>query len=132
MKKISYNTLLCILLFTLNGCMQNTTKPDNSAQIYNVRITDAEDKVINMIESDEFYVKADTSLNNGTPIQILLSIQNPQEQDIATELFNTKVEYSRIKLKIDLDDLLYRHGIKDEEIGYIAEKILWGDSLILQ
>ncbi len=101
--------------------------PQANAPVYNVTITDAEGHATEAVESDLFFLRAETSLSNGTPIRVVLSILGHDETTLATETFHTTVQDSKIVQKIDLDDVLYRLELKDEDIGYMTEKILWDD-----
>ena len=122
--------LLLAVLALFSACADKTGRlepPQEKAPVYNVMTTDAEGKAIEDVESDLFFLRADTTLKNGTPIRVVLSILGHDEKTLAAETFQTTVQNSKIVQKIDLDDVLYRLELKDEDIGYLSEKILWDD-----
>jgi type VI secretion system secreted protein VgrG len=94
-------------------------------EVVNVRLDDDKNLDIHTLDDEVVYVRADSSLDDGTSVKVILNILGSNEKILASKEIASSVKANKIIEKFDLEALCKDNNINKLDIEDVEGEILW-------
>ena len=110
----------------VNGAQAITYgRPLEEGEVTNVRGDDNEGEYINSVDNDIYHLKADASLEDGTPVTAILHVKDENGEILTSVEKETEVKDGKIDYEFDTEQIIKDNNLDEDEALTFEGDVTW-------